>query len=210
MWLSSDGRCRPFPPSWWWFAGRRLHHQVTLLPPHLPPPPPRCRQRCPYETHRTEETNVWMNERTNPVRSSSYYWSLLIGFTSIGLTMMVRAESSHWLLPSFAPLLAPSPRRWMERIRKTPRITMTTRNPTHTMMMMVAAPGTTGRKNKNHWLSCIQNKFNLKDQCAKIFSSWQQFQLLIYATNHFYLSYCAAPYIDTAVYSCLSIYRSQH
>ncbi len=68
--------------------------------------------------------------------------------TSIGFTMMVRAESSHWLLPSLPPPLAPSPRRWMERMRKTPRITMTTKKPTHTMMMTVAAPGTTVHKRR--------------------------------------------------------------
>lgn len=57
MWLSSDGRCRPSPPSWWWLAGRRWRRQVTPLPPHPPPPPPPCQQRCPCETHRT----VWKN-----------------------------------------------------------------------------------------------------------------------------------------------------
>lgn len=79
-------------------------------------------------------------------------------FTSIGLTMMVRAESSHWLLPSLDPPLEPSPRRWMERMRNTPRITMTTRKPTHTMMMTVAAPGTTVKERKEDDHDIKQNK----------------------------------------------------
>lgn len=80
------------------------------------------------------------------VVSFQLYFLVLLCFTSIGLTMMVRAESSHWPLLSLHPVLVLSLRRWMERIRKTPRITMTTRKPTHTMMMTVAAPGTTDNR----------------------------------------------------------------
>lgn len=98
-------------------------------------------------------------------------------FTSIGLTMMVRAESSHWPLPSFDPVLVPSPRRWMERIRNTPRITMTTRKPTHTMMMTVAAPGTTENKQS-------KKKINVSG-CFLYLECWHSKWLHYYIRNRY-------------------------
>lgn len=55
-WLSSDGRRHLCPPSWWWFADRRWRRRASPPPLRLPPPHPLCRQRCPYEIHRTAKT----------------------------------------------------------------------------------------------------------------------------------------------------------
>lgn len=75
----------------------------------------------------------------------------------MGLTMMVRAESSQNMSLSLLPVLAPAaapgtscpiPLRCREWMRRMPRITMSARKPTHTTMMIVAALGTTLEKEK--------------------------------------------------------------
>lgn len=64
-------------------------------------------------------------------------------FTSMGLTVMVRAESSQSISFSL-PLSWSLMVRWCAaRMRKTPRMIMNTRKLTHTTMTMVAALGTT-------------------------------------------------------------------
>lgn len=92
----------------------------------------------------------------------------------MGLTIMVRAESSHWLLLSLPAPLAPSPRWWMDRIRNTPRITMTTKKPTHTMMITVAAPGTTKGEKNLKVLVNVQCGHSVSDCCALqcVLSRW--------------------------------------
>lgn len=77
----------------------------------------------------------------------------------MGLTMMVRAESSQNISLSLLPVLVcppaaapgtscPIPLRCREWMRRMPRITMSARKPTHTTMMIVAALGTTLEKEK--------------------------------------------------------------
>lgn len=69
--------------------------------------------------------------------------------TSMGFTIMVRAESSQKRSGSLGSLEAPGGppapemRRCSEWMRTRPRTTMSTRKPTHTTMMRVAALGTT-------------------------------------------------------------------
>ena len=85
-----------------------------------------------------------------------FLWLLL---TSMGFTMMVRAESSQNKSPSLLPVpvcpsaaapgtSCPIPCRCSEWMRRMPRITKSARKPTHTTMMIVAALGTTSEKKR--------------------------------------------------------------
>lgn len=76
----------------------------------------------------------------------------------MGFTMMVRAESSQKRSGSLGSLevpggpAAPDTRRCREWMRTRPSITISTKKPTHTTMMRVAALGTTvGRERSWGW-----------------------------------------------------------
>lgn len=70
--------------------------------------------------------------------------------TSMGFTVMVKAESSQSISFSFPESWSRIVRWWAARIRNTPRIIMKTRKLTQTTITTVAVLGTTGRGRNAH------------------------------------------------------------
>lgn len=71
-----------------------------------------------------------------------------VPYTSIGLTVMVRAESSQSISFSLPFSWSLMVRWWAARILNTPRIIIKTRKLTHTTMTIVAALGTTASQER--------------------------------------------------------------
>lgn len=96
-------------------------------------------------------TTVWQDRRNWVIKGVKRKMCV---FTSMGLTVMVSAESSQSISFSL-PLSWSLMVRWCAaRMRNTPRMIINTRKLTHTTMTMVAALGTTAakqRRNKKPW-----------------------------------------------------------
>lgn len=100
------------------------------------------RNLYPALLDKVQERKEGEEERREPTQRNPQHRT---SFTSMGLTVMVKAESSQSISFSFPESWSRIVRWWAALIRNTPRMIMNTRKLTQTTITTVAVLGTTRR-----------------------------------------------------------------